>query len=179
MFCDLIEILLRIEFRTKGDIDCQGLRMRPWYRCKTSFWGLALKTASAPGFTPSFWGHECRNQGDKKSLWWKSRFFRSDSISTIYPKSRFCTKRHKKRCFQGFSGFFESFSRNAEKENCKFEAQKWNSVFDLCFSRTNPRPWLTPFLWIQRGRYWGMKTKYNTTSLSIRFPDHTAQNIQI
>lgn len=68
----------------------------------------------------------------------KEPFFRSDSISTIYPKSRFCTKRHKRCCFQGFSGFFESFSRNAEKENCKFEAQKCNFVFSLCFSRTNP-----------------------------------------
>lgn len=51
----------------------------------------------------------------------KEPIFRSDCISTIYPKSRFCTKRHKRRCFQGFSGFFETFSRNAEKENCKFE----------------------------------------------------------
>ena len=82
-----------------------------------------------PGFTPSFWGHERRKQHNKKSLWWKSRFFRSDSISTIYPKSRFCTKRHKRRCFQGFSGFFETFSRNAEKENCKFEHQKCSFVF--------------------------------------------------
>ena len=157
MFCDLLKILLRIEFRTKGDVGYQGLRMRPWYRCKTSFWGLALKTASAPGFTPSFWWHKCRNQGDKKSLWWKNRFFRSDSISTNYPKSRFCTKRHKRRCFQGFSGFFEGFSRNAEKENCKFEHRKCSFVFNLCFSRTNPRPWLTPFLWLQRGRYDDLK----------------------
>lgn len=159
MFCDLIEILLRIEFRTKGNIDCQGLRMRPWYRFKTSFWGLALKTASAPDFTPSFWGHERRKQHNKKSLWRKSRFFRSDSISTIYPKSRFCTKWHKRRCFQGFSGFFEGFSRNAEKENCKFEPQKCNSVLDLCFSRLNPLPWRTPFLWIQRCAFWGVKAK--------------------
>lgn len=53
----------------------------------------------------------------------------SDSISTIYPKSRFCTKRHKRRCSQGFSGFFEGFSRNAEKENCKFEHRKCSFVF--------------------------------------------------
>ena len=59
----------------------------------------------------------------------KEPIFRSDCISTIYPKSRFCTKRHKRRCFQGFSGFFKSFSRNAEKENCKFEAQKCSFVF--------------------------------------------------
>ena len=135
MFCDLIKMPLRIEFRTKGDIDYQGLRMRPWYRCKTSFWGLALKTASAPGFTPSFWGHECRNQSNKKSLWRKSRFFRSDSISTIYPKSRFCTKRHKRLYFQGFWGIFEGFSRNVERENCKFEAQKCNFVFRGCIHK--------------------------------------------
>ena len=153
MFCDLIELFLRIEFRTRGTLTI-----------KASEWGLALKTASAPGFTPSFWGHKCRNQGDKKSLWRKSRFFRSDSISTIYPKSRFCTKRHKRRCFQGFSGFFKSFSRNVEKENCKFEHRKCSFVFDLCFSRTNPRPWLTPFLWLQRGRYWGMEPPIRPTA---------------
>ena len=135
MFCDLIKMPLRNEFRTTGDIDYQGLRMRPWYRCKTSFWDLALKTASAPGFTPSFWWHERRKQHNKKSLWRKSRFFRSDSISTIYPKSRFCTKRHKRRCFQGFSGFFESFSRNVEKENCKFEHRKCNFVFRSCIHK--------------------------------------------
>lgn len=148
MFCDLIEIFLRIEFWTKGNIDCQGLRMRPCF-----------ENSIIPGYTPSFWGHERRNQGDKKSLWWKIRFFRSDCISTIYPKSRFCTKRHKRRCFQGFSGFFEGFSRNVEKENCKFEPQKCSFVFDLCFSRTNPRPWLTPFLWLQRCAFWGVKAK--------------------
>ena len=148
MFCDLIEILLRIEFRTKGTLTI-----------KASEWGLALKTASAPDFTPSFWWHERRNQGNKTLLWWKSRFFRSDSISTIYPKSRVCTKRHKRRCFQGFSGFFEGFSRNVEKENCKFEHRKCSFVFDLCFSRTNPRPWRTPFLWIQRCAFWGVKAK--------------------
>ena len=59
----------------------------------------------------------------------KEPIFRSDCISTIYPKSRFCTKRHKRRCFQGFSGFFESFSRKAEKENCKFEHRKCSFVF--------------------------------------------------
>ena len=88
-----------------------------------------------PGYTPSFWWHERRNQGDKKSLWWKSRFFRSDSISTIYPKSRVCTKRHKRRCFQGFSGFFESFSQNAEKENCKFEHRKCSFVLRSCIHK--------------------------------------------
>ena len=108
--------------------------MRPWYLCKTSFWGLALKIESAPGFTPSFWWHERRKQHNNESLWWKSRFFRSDSISTIYPKSRFCTKQHKMLFFQGFFGFFKSFSRNAEKENCKFEPWKCNFVFELWFS---------------------------------------------
>ena len=136
MFCDLIEIFLRIEFRTKGTL-----------AIKASEWGLALKTASQ-------WAS---NQSNKTLIWWNSRFFRSDSISTIYPKSRFWTKRHKRRCFQSFSGFFENLSRNAEKENCKFEAQKCSFVFDLCFSWTNPLLWRTSFLWIQRGRYWGMK----------------------
>ena len=148
MFCDLLKILLRIEFRTKGDTGYQGLRMRPCF-----------ENSIIPGFTPSFWGHERRKQGNKTLLWWKSWFFRSDCISTIYPKSRFCTKRHKRRCFQGFSGFFESFSRNAEKENCKFEHRKCSFVFDLCFSRINPRPWQTPFLWLQRSAFCGVKTK--------------------
>ena len=53
--------------------------------------------------------------------------------STIYPKSRFCTKRHKRLYFQGFSGVFEGFSQNAEKGNCKFEPQKCKSVFEVCF----------------------------------------------
>ena len=115
----------------------------------------------------------------KKVALTKEPIFRSDCISTIYPKSRFCTKRHKRRCFQGFSGFFESFSRNAEKENCKFEHRKCKFVFDLCFSRTNPHPWRTPFLCLQRGGCWGMKAMYNTTSLSVRFPDHTLDNKQV
>ena len=148
MFCDLLKIPLRIEFRTKGDVGYQGLRMRPCF-----------ENSIIPGYTPSFWGQECRNQHNKKSLWRKRRFFRSDSISTIYPKSRFCTKRHKRRCFQGFPGFFEGFSQNVERENCKFESQKWNSVFDLCFSRINPLPWRTSFLWIQRCAFWGVKAK--------------------
>ena len=54
-------------------------------------------------------------------------------LSTIYPKSRFCTKRHKRLDFHGFSGVFEGFSQNAEKENCKFEAQKYKSVFEFVF----------------------------------------------
>ena len=56
----------------------------------------------------------------------------SDCVSsTIYPKSRFCTKRHKRLDFHGFSGVFEGFSQNAEKENCKFEAQKYKSMFEV------------------------------------------------
>ena len=157
MFCDLIEILLRIEFRTKGE----HWLSRPQNEALIPFQDLILRScfenSIIPGFTPSFWGHECRKQNNKKSLWRKSWFFRSDSISTIYPKSRFCTKRHKRRCFQGFSGFFESFSWNAEKEDCKFEHRKCKFVFDLCFSRLIPRPCLTPFLWLQRGRYDDLK----------------------
>ena len=56
----------------------------------------------------------------------------SDCVSsTIYPKSRFCTKRHKRLDFHGFSGVFEGFSKNAEKENCKFETQKCKSMFEV------------------------------------------------
>ena len=49
-------------------------------------------------------------------------------ISTIYPKSRFCTKRHKRLDFQGFSAVSRPFAQKAEKENCKFEHQKYKSV---------------------------------------------------
>lgn len=35
--------------------------------------------------------------------------------------------------FYGFSGVFEGFSQNAEKENCKFEAQKYKSVFEVWY----------------------------------------------
>ena len=34
-----------------------------------------------------------------------------------------------------FSGFFETFSRNAEKENCKFEHQKCSFVFQSCIHK--------------------------------------------
>ena len=54
-------------------------------------------------------------------------------LSTIYPKSRFCTKRHKSLEFQSFSGISEPFTRRAEKGNCKNEAQICNSVFEVCF----------------------------------------------
>lgn len=54
------------------------------------------------------------------------------SISTIYPKSRFCTKRNKRLDFQGFSGISEPFARKTEKGNCKFEPQKCKSVFKVC-----------------------------------------------
>ena len=82
---------------------------------------------------PSFRGHEFRNQSDILSLWCKAGFCRMNLPSTIYPKSRFCTKRHKRLYFQGFSGVFEGFSQNAEKGNCKFEPQKCKSVFEVCF----------------------------------------------
>lgn len=37
------------------------------------------------------------------------------SISTIYPKSPFCTKWHKRLVFQGFSGVFTPLAQKAEK----------------------------------------------------------------
>ena len=52
-------------------------------------------------------------------------------LSTIYPKSLFFTKRHKRLDFQGFSGISEPFTRKAEKGNCKNEAQICNSVFEV------------------------------------------------
>lgn len=60
-------------------------------------------------------------------------FCRLNLISTIYPKSRFCTKRHKRLDFHGFSAVFLPFTQKAEKENCKFEHQKDNSVFEFVF----------------------------------------------
>ena len=53
------------------------------------------------------------------------------SISTIYPKSQFCTIRHKRLCFQGFSGISEPFTGKAKNGNCKFEPQKCNSMFKV------------------------------------------------
>ena len=51
---------------------------------------------------------------------------------TIYPKSQFCTKTYKTLTFITFRGVlgdfsrilggFQTFLRNAEKENCKFGA---------------------------------------------------------
>ena len=93
---------------------------------KSSKWGLAV----AVSFIPSFWGHEVRNQSDILSLWCKAGFCGMNLPSTIYPKSRFCTKRHKRLYFQGFWSAFEAFARKAEKGNCKFEPQKCNSVFE-------------------------------------------------
>ena len=107
----------------------QNLKMRSWYSLSNSSkWGLAIAVC----FMPSFWGHEFRNQSDIVSLWWKAGFSRLNLLSTIYPNSQFCTKRHKRLFFQGFSGVFESFARKAKKENCKFEAWKCNFVFGLC-----------------------------------------------
>ena len=114
MFCDLIEILLRIEFRTKG---------RHWL--------------SRPQNEALLWKQRLNGLQTKakKVALMKEPIFRSDCISTIYPKSRFCTKRHKRRCFQSFSGFFESYSRNAEKENCKFEPRKCSFVLRSCIHK--------------------------------------------
>lgn len=48
-----------------------------------------------------------------------------------YPKSQFCTIRHKRLCFQGFSGISEPFTGKAKNGNCKFEPQKCNSMFKV------------------------------------------------
>ena len=63
---------------------------------------------------------------------------------TIYPKSRFCTKTHKTLTsiiFCGISGgfsrlfgVFQTFLRNAEKENCKFGARKCDSLLEVFLS---------------------------------------------
>lgn len=114
---------------------------------KSSKWGLAV----AVSFIPSFWGHEFRDQSDIVSLWFTVGFCRLNLLSTIYPKSRFCTKRHKRLYFQCFLGIFESFSQNAEKGNCKFEPQKCKSVFVPwlgTFHTHKPLSRRKPFLWL-------------------------------
>ena len=97
---------------------------------------------------------EYRDLTDKMSAWLVLRI-----LSTIYPKSRFCTKRHKRLYFQGFSGVFKPFARKAEKGNCKFEPRKYNSVFEVWFGTFHThKPLLRrePFLWLQRRTFWSV-----------------------
>lgn len=42
--------------------------------------------------------------------------------------------------FRAFPAFLKPFLEMPKKENCKFEHRKCSFVFDLCFSRINPRP---------------------------------------
>mgnify|MGYP007081908886 CR=1 FL=1 len=112
--------------------------MRSWYTLsKSSKWGLAI----AVSFMPSFWGHEFRNQSDIVSLWFTVGFCRLNLLSTIYPKSRLCTKRHKMLYFQVFSGVFEGFSRKAEKGNCKYRHPFCESVQDFHANVVSPTFW--------------------------------------
>ncbi|UKI12248.1 MAG: hypothetical protein L6V84_05765 [Oscillospiraceae bacterium] len=48
------------------------------------------------------------------------------------------------RAFPAFSKPFLWMQKKRKTVNLSIE--KCNFVFNLCFSRTNPRPWLTPFL---------------------------------
>ena len=159
MFCDLIEILLRIEFRTKGDIDCRDLRMRHWYRFKTSFWGIDMKTASSRASRLHSEGMNAEIKAKKSRFDERADFSARIASLPFIRNHGFARNDTKGAVFRAFPAFFKTFSRNAERENCKFEHRKCNSVLDLCFSRTNPRPWLTPFLWLQRCAFWGVKAK--------------------
>ena len=118
---------------------------------KASFWGLDTALVSYPPF-------EGMNSEIKATLCrfdLRLGFVGWIYFSTIYPKSRFCTKWHKRLYFQGVWGIFEGFSRNVKKGNCKFEPQKCNSVFrviycvKVCFLTES-------FLWIQRCSIWGL-----------------------
>ena len=118
MFCDLIKILLRIEFRTKGDIDYQGLRMRPCF-----------ENSIIPGYTPSFRGHERRKQHNKKSLWRKNRFFAQIVSLPFIRNHGFARNDIKGAVFKAFPAFSKAFHEMPKKKTVNLSIE--NAV--LCF----------------------------------------------
>lgn len=129
MFCDLIKILLRIEFRTKGTLTV-----------KASEWGL--DTVARPHFEVLLWkqrlhrASRLHSEGmNAESSTTKSRFderadFSARIASLPFIRNHgFARNDTKGAVFRAFPAFFKTFSRNAERENCKFEHRKCSFVF--------------------------------------------------
>ena len=166
-------------FRTKGEGKNQWVTMTHWFSMTSPSLFFDYRGAIFEFSSPvRHFVHSVSRpfQSDTLSLWLSSQVLKMRTwnaecaehcdltdkmsartalwiLSTIYPKSRFCTKRHKSLEFQSFSGVFKPFARKAEKGNCKFEPQIYKSVFEVWsgkFQTHKPLLRRLPYLWIQR-----------------------------
>ena len=85
-----------------------------------------------PGYTPSFWGHECRNQGDKKSLWRKSRFFAQIVSLPFIRNHAFARNDIKGAVFKAFPAFLRAFLEMSKKKTVNLSIE--NAVLCLTFA---------------------------------------------
>ena len=92
-----------------------------------------FENSVAPGFAPSFWGHECRNQGNNTSLWRKSRFFAQIVSLPFIRNHGFARNDTKGAVFKDFSAFSKAFLEMPKKKTVNLSIENANLCLTFAF----------------------------------------------